>query len=87
MLARLERAGLLVATEKEQFVPGRDLNGILLADILDAVRTLQTGRLAIEVRQVARAAARGERGGGSAMRQRLGTRSLKDLLPDPRSLV
>ena len=39
MLARLERAGLIVATEKEQFVPGRNPEGMLLADILQAVRT------------------------------------------------
>src|SRR6202521_4479162 len=49
VLARLERAGLIVATEKEMFVPGREPEGILLADIVNAVRTLQIGRLTIEV--------------------------------------
>ena len=79
VLARLERGGLIVATEKEQFVPARDLDGILLAEILDAVRMLQTGRLPIEVRQVP-AAAHVIFEVEAAMRARLGTRSLKDLL-------
>jgi membrane protein len=79
VLARLERGGLIVATEKERFVPARDLDGILLAEILDAVRTLQSGRLPLEVRQVP-AAAQVMREVQSAMRERLGARSLKDLL-------
>src|SRR5450755_1973992 len=52
VLARLERGGLILATEKEQFVPGRDPASILLTDILDAVRNLQIGRLTVEVRPV-----------------------------------
>jgi membrane protein len=79
VLARLERGGLIVATEKEQFVPARDLGVILLAEIVDAVRTLQTGRLPVEVRQVP-AAARVILEVQVAMRARLGTQSLKDLL-------
>src|SRR6202049_4364215 len=39
VLARLERGGLIVVTDKEQYVPGRDPGGILLPDILDAVGT------------------------------------------------
>ena len=58
VLARLERAGLIVATEREKmFVPGRNPESILLADIVDAVRTLQIGRLTIEVCSGATAAA------------------------------
>ena len=79
VLARLERAGLIVATEDELFVPGRDPEGILLADIVDAVRTLQIGRLTIEVRRVA-TAARVMREVEAAVRERLGTRTLKDLI-------
>jgi membrane protein len=79
VLARLERAGLIVATEKELYVPGRDPDGILLADIVDAVRSLQIGRLRLEVREVA-AAARVMREMETALRERLGTRSLKDLI-------
>jgi membrane protein len=79
VLARLERAGLIVATEKELFVPGRDPEGILLADIVDAVRTLQISRLMIELHGVT-AAAQVMREMEAAVRERLGTRSLKDLI-------
>jgi membrane protein len=79
VLARLERAGLLVATEKELFVPGRDPEGILLADIVHAVRTLQIGRLTIEVHAAA-SADQVMREVEAAVRERLGTRSLKDLI-------
>jgi membrane protein len=79
VLARLERSGLIVATEEERFIPGRALGGILLVDVLDAVRTLQIGRLAVEVRGVA-CAARVMREVEGAARERLGTRSLEDLI-------
>jgi membrane protein len=79
MLACLERGGLIVATEKEQFLPGRAPEGILLADILDAVRTLQTGRLAIEVHKVS-ITARVMREVEIAIRERLGAQTLKDLI-------
>jgi membrane protein len=79
VLARLERAGLIVATEKEHFVPGRDPEGILLADIVDAVRTLQIGRLTIEMHG-AKAAVQVMGGVEAAVRERLGTRTLKDLI-------
>jgi len=79
VLVRLESAGLILATEKEQFVPGRDPEGILLADILGAVRTVQTGRRTIEVHRVA-SAARVMAAAESAMRERLGAQSLKDLI-------
>lgn len=79
VLARLERGGFIVATEKEQFVPGRDPAGILLADILQAVRTQQISRISVEVHRVGSAAqVMGEV--EAAMRARLGTRSLKDLI-------
>src|SRR5260370_29723900 len=76
VLARLERAGLIVATEKELFVPGRDPEGILLAGSVDAVRTLQVSRLTIEVRGVA-VAAQVMREVEAAVRRRPGGRSLK----------
>jgi membrane protein len=79
VLARLERAGLIVATEDELFVPGRDSEGILLAEIVDAVRTLQIGRLTIEVHGVT-TAAQVTREVEAAVRERLGTRTLKDLI-------
>jgi len=82
VLACLERAGLIVATEKEHFVPGRDLDAIRLINVIDAVRTRQTGRSTIIVRPVASAA-------GvmidveTAIEKRLGERSLKDLIDAP----
>jgi membrane protein len=79
VLARLEHAGLLVATEEEQFLPGRDLESIRLDAIVDAVRTLQVSRLLIEVdrvKQVAEVMDAAEQ----AMREQLGSRSLKDLI-------
>jgi membrane protein len=79
VLARLERAGLIVATEEELFVPGRDPEGILLADIVDAVRTLQIGRLTIEIHGVT-AAAQVMDELKTAVRERLGAQSLKDLI-------
>ncbi len=86
VLARLERAGLLVVTEKEQFVPGRDPQGILLADILDAVRSPPTERRVIEVRRIARAA-RVVSEAEDAVRKRLGAQSLKDLISQPEEPV
>jgi membrane protein len=79
VLARLERGGLLVATEKEQFVPGRDPDRILLSDIVDALRTQQSGRLPIEVHPV-ECAARLVSEVETAIRERLSDRTLKDLI-------
>jgi membrane protein len=81
VLARLERGGLIIATEKEQFVPGREPGAILLTDILDAVRNLQIGRLTVEVRAVP-AAVQVMSGVESAMRRQLAAQSLKDLIAE-----
>src|SRR5271154_1944631 len=75
----LEKAGLIVATEQHQLVPGRGVEKILLAEILDAARALHNGRLAIAMRNLGPPAAvltEVE----SAMRESLSARSLKDLL-------
>jgi membrane protein len=79
VLSRLELAGLLIATDKDEFVPGRDPQGIMLADIVNAVRTLQTGRIPIELRRVSRAA-HVMNEVDTAIREQLGTQSLKDLI-------
>jgi len=79
VLARLQRAGLIMATEGELFVPGRDPEGILLADIVNAVRTLQVIRLTIEMHRVP-AAAQVMDEVETAVRAGLGTRTLKDLI-------
>jgi membrane protein len=79
VLARLERGGLIAATDKEQFLPARDPASILLTDILDAVRNLHIGRLTVEVHRVT-AAVQVMSGVEAAMRRRLGAESLKDMV-------
>jgi membrane protein len=79
VLACLERGGLIVATEKEQFLPGRDLDAIQLVNIIDAVRTRQPGRLMIDMRSVPSTAlvmSEVE----AAIREQLGKKSLKELI-------
>ena len=48
----LEQNGLLLATEGEHFVPGRDVGAIRLAEIFEVVRALHSGRLAIAIHSV-----------------------------------
>ena len=79
VMASLERGGLVVATEQEQFVPGRDPAGIGLSDILAAVRTLHAGRLAVAIRSVGPAVSILD-GVEAAARQTLHQRSLNDLI-------
>jgi membrane protein len=77
VLACLERGGLIVATEKEEFLPARDLAGILLINIIDAVRTRHPGRLMIDMRCLA-AATRVMDDVETAIRKELDGRTLKD---------
>jgi membrane protein len=79
VLVCLERAGLILATEDESFVPGRDMEGIQLIEVLEAVRTLQPGRLMVVARSAAPASAV-MRQIEAAMRERLSGQSLKDLI-------
>jgi membrane protein len=79
VLGSLEQAGLIVATENESFVPGRDPQSIKLSAIIDALRAPQTGRVTLTGSPVAPAAeliARID----EAMRRDLGDRSLGDLI-------
>jgi hypothetical protein len=79
MVRCLEEAGLIVATERQQYVPSRSLELIQLADIFDSARALHTGKLAVGIRIVAPAAALlGEI--ESAMHEPLKQRSLRDLI-------
>jgi DNA-binding IscR family transcriptional regulator len=79
VLASLERSGLVVATEKEQFVPGRDLLAIRLIDVIEAVRIRQPGRLTIDMHPVP-AAAKVMSEVEAAIAAGLGDRTLKDLI-------
>lgn len=82
----LERGGLIVATEKESFVPARDLAGIRLIDIIDAVRTPQSGQLTIAMHCVVSASAVMDEI-EAAVRDRLAGRTLKDLIASPEADV
>jgi membrane protein len=75
----LEKAGLIVATEKEQFLPGRDPEHIKLSAVIDALRASQNGRLTLTGRAAAPAAALMAKI-DEATRHELGDRSLKDLI-------
>jgi membrane protein len=79
VMSALERGGLVVATEHEQFVPARDPAGIWLSDILEVVRTLHAGRLAVAIHSVGPAVSILD-GVEAAARQTLHQRSLKDLI-------
>ncbi len=52
VLYSLEKARVIVATEHEQFLPARDLDAIRLSDVLQAVRTVPTGRLTVGIRPI-----------------------------------
>jgi membrane protein len=77
VLACLERGGLIVATEKEEFLPARDLAGIRLIDIIDAVRTRHPGRLMIDIDSLP-PAAQVMNDVETAIREKLDDRTLKD---------
>ncbi len=75
----LEHNGLILATERERFVPGRDIAAIRLAEIFDVVRALHSGRLAIAIRSVGAAVALLNEV-ESSMEAPLQGRSLKDFI-------
>jgi membrane protein len=75
----LEENGLILATEGEQFVPGKDIAAIRLAEIFEVVRALHRGRLAISIRSVG-AAVELLNEVESAMEKPLKDRSLKDFI-------
>jgi membrane protein len=79
----LEKSGLMVATEKQLYVPGRDLEAISLAEIFDIVRALHSGRLAVAIRKIRPAIALLSEV-ESAMLEPLKSRTLKDLIIHPR---
>lgn len=75
----LEQNGLLLATEREQFVPGRDIAAIRLSEIFEVVRALHSGRLAIAIHSVSPAVALLNEVEGS-MQEPLRGRTLKDFI-------
>jgi membrane protein len=79
VLRCLESNGLLLATENERFVPGRDIAAIGLAEIFEVVRALHSGRLAVAIRSVGPAVALLNEAEAS-MEAPLKSRTLKDLV-------
>jgi membrane protein len=75
----LEEAGLILATEGEHFVPGKDIGSIQLTEIFEVIRVLHRGRLAIEIHSVGAAVALLREVEG-AMEKPLKGRSLKDFI-------
>jgi DNA-binding IscR family transcriptional regulator len=79
---RLESAGLLTSTQKDELLPGRDPSQIRLVDVLDAVREPQMidpfpeGQWPTGVQRVTSRIT-------SAINQSLGAQSLYDLLDSP----
>jgi membrane protein len=79
VLASLEAAGIIVATEQECWLPARTMDSIFLADILAAVRCTRPGRIAVSATATPAANAlmlELE----DAMRERLRSRTLADLV-------
>ena len=81
VLHSLEKARVIVATENEQFLPGRDLDAIRLSDILQAVRTVPTGRLTVGIRPIGPAIAVVDQL-ETSVREAMDKRSLKQLVED-----
>ena len=79
VLECLEAAQLIVATEKEQWLPARAMDMIRLVDIMMAVRSSRPGRTAVTAHATP-AADELMSSLEDAMRERLGTRTLKDLI-------
>jgi membrane protein len=75
----LEANGLILATERELFVPGRDIATIGLAEIFEVVRALHSGRLAVAIRSIGPAVTLLNEVEAS-MQAPLQGRSLKDLV-------
>jgi membrane protein len=81
LLAALEKAGLLTATEKEQFVPGRDPESIPISAIIAALRSPANAHSMPSLRAVA-PAVKVLVQIDTAVERELGERSLKDLIAE-----
>jgi membrane protein len=80
--AALERAGLLIVTEDDEFVPGRDIGRISLQEILEVARSQRSGhslQRGVDIPAVERLVARLD----EAWRQCCAGRTLRDLIDEP----
>ena len=83
VLNALEARGLVVATEAEEFLPGRDPQTILLAEILDAVRNDVNGEKMPRIRSV-QPAEEAAKTADAAMKESLQGKTLSNLLEETR---
>jgi membrane protein len=81
VIAGLENASLIVSTDEDVWLPGRDLAAIQLAEILDAVRSDRADRAMRHVSAVAAADAVAK-AAADAMHASLKKRTLKDLIEE-----
>jgi membrane protein len=79
VLACLEQAKLIVASEHEHFLPARDLERIRIASVIEAARTPLQGRVA-PAGTATEPAGRVMREVEDALARSLGERSLKDMI-------
>jgi membrane protein len=80
--AALEKSGLLIVTEDDEFVPGRDVGRITVQEILDVARNQRSGHFAARGREIApvdRLSDRLE----AAWRECCAGRTLRDLIEEP----
>ncbi|HVY83073.1 MAG TPA: YihY/virulence factor BrkB family protein [Steroidobacteraceae bacterium] len=78
----LEKSGLLIATEDDEFVPGRDIGRISVQEILEVARNQRSGHFAargVELPGVDRLGQRLE----AAWRECCAGRTLRDLIEEP----
>lgn len=81
LVRRLENAGLVLVTDSDRLIPGRDLEAISLVDILEAARNDRTDRVMKHIRCVPAADAV-TLAATAAMRENLKHKSLKDLIAE-----
>jgi membrane protein len=82
----LEKSGLLIVTEDDEFVPGRDIGRITVQEILDVARNQRSGHSAVrglQIPSVDRLSENLER----AWRECVAGRTLRDLLEEPPHLT
>ena len=80
--ATLEKAGLLIVTEDDEFVPGRDIGQIGVQEILEVARNQRSGHFApraVDIPAVDRLSARLD----EAWRECCAERTLRDLIDEP----
>ena len=79
IVTALEQRGLLVIAEDDSWLPGRDPNCILLAEVIDSIRHETAGPRLSRVRDIA-PAVEAARHAEQAMKESLSGRTLRDLV-------